>query len=148
MGGTSLFEWLGESFNPGPVGSVNVGRPRRGGWARGVVLARGVIAVVLLGVVAGFLLAATGGPDVRNAAIIAGVTMAYVVMGFFAHPRPDMSNLGWLGGLANNPFRLSDDMNRGLLFFSVALLPGRFVAESIVDLTRLLLAARRGSETG
>jgi hypothetical protein len=36
----------------------------------------------------------------------------------------------------NNPFRLSDNLNRWLIFARVALWPGRFVATSIRDLVR------------
>ena len=50
----------------------------------------------------------------------------------------DMNNLGWAGGLFNKPFRISEDVNRFLLFLKIVLLPGRFVAESCVDVIVLI----------
>ena len=44
-----LFEWPGESYNPGPVGSVDVGGQSRGSRPRIGVLVRFGLAVLLLG---------------------------------------------------------------------------------------------------
>jgi len=133
----SLLEWLGESFNPGPVGDVQVGARERRGSPPAVVTVCAVISAALLGVWLYVLLATMHGG-------IAGVaaTILYLVLAYFLHPTPDYSNLGWLGGLMNHPFRYSDDLNRLLLFLVVFLWPGRFVAESLVAAARLL--ARNG----
>ena len=85
----SIFEWLFERRNPGPIGDLDVGRPPRGGADR--------------------------------------------VASYFLHPEPDYSNLGWFGGLIDNPFRYSDDLNRGLAFLFTFLWPGRFVANALIN---------------
>ena len=54
-----------------------------------------------------------------------------------------MDNIGWLGGLMDHPFRYSDDINRGLLGLKLILMPGRLIAESVVDMAILLLNARK-----
>lgn len=41
------------------------------------------------------------------------------------------------------PFRYSDDLNRFLLTVMIVLLPGRFIAEAMVDMVRLAAQARR-----
>ena len=61
------------------------------------------------------------------------IPIAYCLLGFFLRPEPDTSNMGWLGGLIDNPFRYSDDINRFLLFLKIFLVPGCFFAESVAD---------------
>lgn len=51
----------------------------------------------------------------------------------FVHPYADTSNLGWLGGLVDDPFRWSDDWNRSMIFLKILLMPGRFVGRSFVN---------------
>ena len=58
----------------------------------------------------------------------------YCIMGYMAVPDPDRDDLGWAGGLINNPFKISDNINRTLLFLEIALAPGRFLAETVVAL--------------
>jgi hypothetical protein len=49
-----------------------------------------------------------------------------------------MDNLGWLGGLMDDPLHYSDDISRFLLFLLIVLWPGRFLASALVDLVRLI----------
>ncbi|WP_266213722.1 hypothetical protein [Paraliomyxa miuraensis] len=65
-----------------------------------------------------------------------GILLAYLLVAYFIRPRPDFDNIGWLGGLIDNPFRYSDDINRFLMFLMVVLLPGRFVSDSLVELAQ------------
>jgi hypothetical protein len=64
------------------------------------------------------------------------VVVVYLIIAYYVHPRPDWDNLGWAGGIFDNPFRYSDDANRGLVFLLVVLSPGRFVSTAIVELFR------------
>ncbi len=132
----SLFEWLGESHNPGSQGSLSFEKPGRR-RPTGNVLARFVLAVTLVAA-AGFFLVAISPSIVDHAAVAAGIFAAYLVLSYFARPEPDTSNVGLLGGLIDHPFRYSDDINRFLWFLKVVLFPGRFIAEAIVDIFRLL----------
>ena len=43
-----------------------------------------------------------------------------------------MDDLGWFGGLLNDPFRYRDNINRQLLFLQIVLLPGRLLAEGMM----------------
>lgn len=87
------------------------------------------IFVVMLGII--ILAIATTFKGVLIGGVI---TLIYCIMGYFAVPDPDMDDLGWAGGLINNPFRISDNINRTLLFFRIALAPGKFLAETLVAL--------------
>ncbi len=66
--------------------------------------------------------------------MLLGIVIIYLCAGFALHPEPDDDDLGWWGGLVDNPFRYSDNANRLLLLLYLALLPARFVAEALVDL--------------
>jgi hypothetical protein len=133
-----LLEWLGESYDPGAVGDVTVGKRRRPPRSRAAVIARGLLALVAVGWVTWFLLASKHASPLPALAVLA----VYLVAGYFLHPEPDASNVGWFGGLFDHPFRWSDDFNRFLVFGLVILWPGRFVAESLVELVGLLVHAR------
>ena len=141
----SLFEWLGESFNPGPVGSVDFGGQSRGSRPRIWVLVCFGLAVLLLGF---WIYLVLGVWEVWSAAELGGIalgTVLYLLLGYAVHPKPDHSNVGWLGGLLDNPFRYSDDINRSLIFLTALLLPGRFVSESLVDMVGLVVHASQSS---
>jgi hypothetical protein len=131
----SLFEWLGERQNPGPTGSIDVrGEGRIHRISLGWTLVRftftlGLFMTATLGVAL-----ATGYP--LYGAIAAGGFVLYLVLGYFVRPDPDTSNLGWAGGLVDDPFRYSDDHNRFLLFLALALFPGYLLAMPAVELFR------------
>lgn len=139
----SLLEWLGESIDPGEIGTVDVGNPGREPRTRGVVLACLAVSLLLLG---GWGYVVIAVMEVTSPLGITGIiagTILYLVAGFFIHPQPDTSNIGWLGGLIDHPFRYSDDVNRFLLFLMIFLWPGRFVSESLVDTVGIFFPSRR-----
>ena len=143
----SMFEWLGESYNPGSVGRVDVGGRTRGNRSRIDVLVCFGLTVLFLGFLIYFVL---GISEVRSAAGLVGsvlVTVIYLFLGYTVHPTPDTSNVGWLGGLCDHPFRYSDDINRFLIFFTILLWPGRFFSESLVDTGRLVAHATQFRRT-
>lgn len=139
----SLFEWFGESFDPGPSGETQFGPRDRGHRSRANVLIRSGISLGLLGGV-GYLMHQEMRIEdwtvYRNTAV---ALFFYSLVAYFVHPEPDTSNMGWLGGLMDHPFRYSDDVNRILLFLLVILLPGRFLSETFVDLLRLIRHSAR-----
>jgi hypothetical protein len=145
----SLFEWLGESFNPGPVGSVDFGGRSRGNRPRVWVLVCFGLAVMLLGLWIYFVLGVWEVWSAAGLVRIALGTVLYLLLGYIAHPKPDHSNIGWMGGMFDNPFRYSDDINRFLIFMTALFLPGRFVSESLVDMVELVAhASQSGSKSG
>ncbi len=134
----SLFEWLGESFNPGPIGSVDVGTEDRSDRSRAMVLVSFLLATAAL---AGWVYLVLAVFEVRSTEGLIGCglgTLVYLILGYFVHPKPDTSNLGWPGGLMDHPFRYSDDINRFLLGLMIVLLPGRFISEAVADMAGLV----------
>jgi hypothetical protein len=65
--------------------------------------------------------------------LIAGVMLIYVGIAFFVRPEPNGDNMGIVGGLCNDPFQYSDNINRWLWQLHCTLGPGRFAAETLLD---------------
>jgi hypothetical protein len=78
-------------------------------------------------------------------AITAGAMFVYTGISFFFRPEPNTDNLGWGGGMANDPFQSSDNVNRFLWKLHCVLGPGRFTAETFLD-TCALLGLAKGDE--
>lgn len=71
--------------------------------------------------------------------LASGVMMLYVGIAFFVRPEPNTDNMGWgIGGLADDPFQYADDVNRSLWGTQCLLAPGRFTAETFLDLCAVL----------
>jgi hypothetical protein len=134
----SLFEWLWEAQNPQPVGNVKRQKPEEQPpnpndllWG---VLGTGLLVVVLYAVLAQDLLAGYWESAAWNAAALA----IYLIMGYWLRVNPRYDNLGWWGGVLDNPFRFSDDLNRFLVLFKLVLWPARFMVSGVLILVRSL----------
>ena len=138
----SLFEWFGESYNPGNVGDVRVGGLGRGSRSRARVLVCFATASLLVGAWLYVMWAKLELRTVGDLSVGVGLTLLYLLLAFVIHPKPDYSNIGWLGGLVDHPFRYSDDINRTLILLLILLWPGRFVSKSMADMILLLVNAR------
>ena len=66
------------------------------------------------------------------------VMATYLMAACVLNPSPDMSNLGWGGGMIDNPFSWEDDANRHALGWALFLLPGKVVAWTVAATFRLL----------
>lgn len=86
-------------------------------------------------------------PPWQSVAVTSGAMLVYVGIAFFIRPEPNGNNMGFLGGLLNDPMHYSDDINRALWSAHCVLGPGRFVAETLLDLsTHLGLTAEITAE--
>jgi hypothetical protein len=130
----SLFEWLGENRNPGPLGTIESGSPQPGHGHPKVVMLRAAIAIVLIAA-AGVGIARVANTASETIAILVAAVV-YCGFAYWLTPRPQYDNVGWAGGLIDHPFRWSDDLNRGLVFLSIILWPGRFLTVSLRDVVR------------
>ncbi len=126
-----LFEILFEHRNPGEVGGIEKNN-RRPDPVDPVIL---VIKLIISAFITGFVFWATmnGYYSLSRTVTFIVIVSIYCLVSYIIVPRPAESNLGWLGGLFDNPFRYSDDINRMLLFMRVILLPGRFIATTLVQ---------------
>ena len=128
----TLREWLRASAEPGPIGRLHFGLRHRAKPTRGGVIWRGCAGLAVLG--AWILFMSGQSLDLGGCALAALLTVVYLVASFFVHPAPEASNVGWGGGMFDNPFRFSDGLNRFLFTLRLVLWPGRLVAECLADL--------------
>jgi len=84
----------------------------------------------------------------QAAAITAVGMLVYTAIAYFIRPEPNTDNLGFGGGLANDPFQYSDDVNRFLWKAHCMLGPGRFTAQTLIDLCALLGLIGAVSQSG
>lgn len=132
----SLIEWLFESANPGPVGKLEVNQkePDDGGKRpkKWLIYLLTLIGLLLAGV--GFYWVLYTRPHDSAGTIIVRLCCfaLYVGTSHWVSPKPESTNMGWAGGLIDNPFRISDDYNRLLLLSQVLLLPGKFIAFGLI----------------
>ena len=131
----SLFEWFSERYNTGPVGDIN---DEEDSWEPKNKFT--VWFLILLGIaLLGFFVWSISQTDHLWQWTLA--FLVYLLISRFASPRPDHTNMGWARGLLDNPFRISDDHNRLLLFFAFALIPGKLIlyaAQTILNTIRSL----------
>lgn len=127
----SLFEWLGEIRNPGPIGGVDAETPEPVDLPADLLVLRGAIGLAVLGALV--FAAFTAESRWLGLCLLA----SYLLVAHLLRPRPDGRNLGWAWGLIDHPLRWSDDMNRLLFWLRVVLWPGRFGVAAVRDVLKL-----------
>ena len=130
----SLFEWFGEKFNPGPVGTV--AHDEEDTWqpkSRFLIWLLTLLGVAILG------LLIWGIFQLENKWQGFLLLLVYLLLSWWLSPQPDRSNMGWAGGIIDHPFRITDDFNRWLFFFALFLVPGKLIlyaAQTILNTIR------------
>src|SRR5687768_3050903 len=127
-----LLEWFGESLDPGNQGSLAVAAPEVRYRPGVVVVLHAVVALMLLGT-AGYFIVAYTLPAWGWLVGWAVGLLVYLLAAHYFVPDADCDNMGWFGGLMDNPFRWSDDWNRMLIFLWLFLMPGRFISIGVRD---------------
>jgi len=135
-----LFELLFERKNPGRVGRIeeNNKKPKPVGLFTLLIklsLSSAIIYLLL------FIFVLHNFSAVRLAYFVFFMLL-YCFIAYKFIPRPDKSNVGWFGGLVDNPFRYTDDINRFLIFLMILLYPGRFIATTFVQFIMFLRGKR------
>jgi hypothetical protein len=127
--------WWWDS-NQGPVGKVEFGlergRPGSAVWVH-LRLLLTLVAMVAASIALPLQLELPGFEPVL--ATLGGL-VAYSFVGVMVRPQADLTNMGWMGGLVDNPFRYRDDLNRTLQFFDFVLWPGRVLGGAFVAFWR------------
>ncbi|MFA9376003.1 MAG: hypothetical protein ACERKZ_04530 [Lachnotalea sp.] len=130
-----LLELIGEAIRPGKIGTVDVtkGKKEKPG---GMLIVKTIVSITI---VAGlyYLLLGTSF-HLKDSLFFMAIMAAYCIFSYFVLPKPDYSNLGWLGGAMDNPFRISDDINRFMLFLMIILIPGRLISTTVVSWVHIL----------
>ena len=73
-------------------------------------------------------------PAWKITAIYFGVVLAYCGVAYLVRPNANYMNMGWGGGMMNDPTQYSDNINRGLRDLECVLQPGQLAVESVLDL--------------
>lgn len=133
----SFFEFLGESYNPGPTGHVE--RRKEGprppkNW---VVLLWGILAAAALFIALYWILDSFDG-NWKALLFRTGFLLLYLIAAFHLRISIPADNIGLWGTPIDHPFRISDDYNRFLVFVEVILLPGRLVSQGLYHFYQLL----------
>ena len=125
-----LMELIGELMNPGEIGTIE--KVKREKEKRLHIL---ILKTILAIAIAAGLYYWVFGISFHFKQFVTFVTImaVYSAAGYFISPEPDYSNVGWLGGVFDNPFRFSDDINRMLIFVRVILIPGRLIATTVAS---------------
>ena len=113
----SLFEWLWERKNPNPTGTINDReKPKRDEPINWLLL---IIGQVLFWFLCYQIveLETYGEEGIKLKIVFGIVLLIYAITGYNLDIQPNYDNLGWLGGIVDNPFRYTDDVNRFLIFF-------------------------------
>lgn len=134
----SFFEWIGESYNPGPTGSIENEASKPSKKSRLVVIISFIISMTVIIWISLTFLGDLNYVELERVLVLIAVLLVYCSLGYLLNPKPNYDNVGWFGGMMDNPFRISDDFNRFLIFIKIFLWPGRFITASIVDFIVLI----------
>ncbi|RZK57805.1 MAG: hypothetical protein EOO91_09425 [Pedobacter sp.] len=127
----SLFELLGEKYNPGPVGSIDTEKRSKNPKPKYLFL-KFIISLILLLTLEYAFLDSYQFND-KYFFIANGIMLFYLFCAYKINITPNTSNLGWVPFLIDNPFRFSDDMNRLSIILLIIFWPGKFISTSVID---------------
>ncbi len=142
------YEVMGERTDPKDAGKVRINTfyetQKKPLWLILLKLS-GLFAMVAVGFA--LLLPSVPLPLWQSIALASGCMLIYVGIAFFVRPEPNGDNMGFLGGMFNDPTHYSDNISRALWNAHCFLGPGRFVVETILDCsTRLGFTAEISAE--
>jgi hypothetical protein len=126
-----LFEYLFERKNPGQVGDIQKNNRPIEPVCIVVTIIKLVISIAMI--YGAFYITVMQNFNLSNFIIFILILTGYCIVSYRYIPRPDVSNMGLLGGLIDHPFKFTDDINRGLLGLYIILSPGRFIATAMVE---------------
>lgn len=129
----SLFEWLGESFNPKNIGEVSKETPSKKSKPNFKININFIISVLLI--LGYYYLWLNNDSDfnLKKITIISILLLGYLAIAYNFKVKPDYENIGLFGTPINHPFRISDNFNRFLMIIEFILIPGRYISSSIMN---------------
>lgn len=146
----SLLEMRAHSSRLNPSGTIEINtdfyRSRRPWW---MVLLKmiAVAAMVAIGAAIAVPTLLELSFPLWHASIVTGVGMIlYTAVAFFFRPEANTDNMGVAGGMGNDPFQCGDNVNRFLWKAHCVLGPGRFTADTFLDILVLVRLLKTGDE--
>lgn len=125
-----LIEFIGELIRPGKIGTVDITK-RKKEKHLGMLIAKTILSIAIVTVV--YYLIYGISFHITEVLLFITVMALYSAAGYFILPKPDYSNMGWFGGIFDNPFKISDDVNRMLVFVMIILMPGRLISTTVLS---------------
>lgn len=128
----SLFEWLGEYYNPKNIGEIIKETPPKKNKPKYKIYIHFVISILLI--IGYYYLWLNNDTtfNFKKIIIISILLIVYLLIAYNYKIRPDYNNIGLFGTPIDHPFRFSDDINRFYIFSELFLLPGRYITSSII----------------
>lgn len=126
-----LLEFLFERKNPGNVGRIHKNNKPTMYMKLPILIIRLIVTVII--VYGLFYITVFNNINLTNIAKFLFFLFIYCFISYKVAVQPDTSNVGWLGGLIDNPFRYTDDLNRMLVVLFVLLYPGRFISTTVIQ---------------
>ena len=141
----SIWEWLFERNNPGPLGSIcdsDKNPEKENLW---VTVVGGCLALAALSFVSWHFVIADSFKYQFWDYLLRPLSLCiYLLVCANYTVRPAFNNMGYLGFI-DNPFRYTDDINRWLFFIMIALLPGKLIIIPIIRLSKFIYSNLRSS---
>jgi len=125
-----LIEFIGESMKPGKIGTVDTDKGKKEKRI-GILIVKTILSIAIVAVLYYLIFGISF--YLKESLIFAVVITVYSIMGYYILPKPDYSNVGWFGGVFDNPFKISDDVNRMMIFVMLILMPGRLISTTAVS---------------
>ena len=106
-----FFGWFMERYNPGPTGYTDV---RKTEFENIPFKNWQLLLLIVIGMLAwtGLIYLLFFPHPIADIGFKLLVLSIYFVASWFIQPKLRTDNLGWFGGIMDNPFRFSDDINR------------------------------------
>jgi hypothetical protein len=125
-----LMEFIGETIRPGKIGTVDMKKGKKEKRI-GILIIKTILSIAIVT----FIYYMTIGLSfhLKESLLFIAILTAYCIVGYFISPKPDYSNVGWFGGVFDNPFKISDDANRILFLSMLILMPGSLISSTIVS---------------
>lgn len=125
-----LKEILSELKKPGKIGTIDKIK-RKNEKHIGMLIIKTILS---LAIITGLYYVILGNSfHIQKFLVFVAVMALYSAAGYYILPKPDYSNIGWFGGLFDNPFKISDDINRMFIFVMVLLMPGRLISTTVLS---------------
>ena len=127
-----LMEIIRRLFSPKPIGTISFKGMEEKMQAK-YIPGRFAIALLIIGGLEYFFYTLSEGGNLYFLVKANLILLVYILLAAIIRIKPNFDNLGWVPFMVNDPFRISDNFNRFLVFLLILMLPGKFLFHAISD---------------